>query len=54
LIVFENGVLRRAFEPKKGEVTGGLKILHNEGLHNLSSPDIVMFIISRRTRKPEG
>jgi hypothetical protein len=35
LRVFENRVLRRIFEPKRDEVTGGLRKLHNEVLHNL-------------------
>jgi hypothetical protein len=37
--VFENRVLRRIFGPKRDEVTGGWRELHNEELHNLySSP----------------
>jgi hypothetical protein len=35
LRVFENRVLRRIFEPKGGEVTGGWRQLHNEELHSL-------------------
>jgi hypothetical protein len=39
--VFENRVLRRIFEPKRDEVTGEWRKLHNEELHNLfSSSDI--------------
>jgi hypothetical protein len=39
LRVFENGVLRRLFGPKRDEVTRGWRKLHNEELHNLySSP----------------
>jgi hypothetical protein len=39
--VFENGVLRIIFGPKRYEVTGEWRKLHNEELHNLySSPDI--------------
>jgi hypothetical protein len=34
LRVFENRVLRRIFGPKRYEVTGGWRKLHNEGLHN--------------------
>jgi hypothetical protein len=42
LRVFENRVLRRIFGPKRGEVTGGWRKLHNEELHGLySSPSIV-------------
>jgi hypothetical protein len=37
--VFKNGVLRRLFGPKRDEVTGKWRKLHNEELHNLySSP----------------
>jgi hypothetical protein len=35
LRVFENSVLRRIFGEKRGVVTGGLRKLHNEELHNL-------------------
>jgi hypothetical protein len=39
LRVFENRVFRRIFGPKRDEVTGGWRKLHNEELHNLySSP----------------
>jgi hypothetical protein len=37
LRVFENKVLRRIFGPKREEVTGVWRKLHNEGLHNLYS-----------------
>jgi hypothetical protein len=48
--VFENRVLRRIFGPKRDEITGGWRKLHNEELHNLySSPDIRM-IKTRRMR----
>jgi hypothetical protein len=30
--VFENRVLRRIFGPKRDEVTGGWRILHNEAM----------------------
>jgi hypothetical protein len=51
LRVFENRVLRRIFGPKKDEVTGEWRKLHNEELHNLySSPDIVRQVKSRRMR----
>jgi hypothetical protein len=40
--VFENRVLRRIFGPKKDEVTGEWKKLHNEKLRDLySSPSII-------------
>jgi hypothetical protein len=49
--VFENRVLRRIFGPKRDEVTGGWRKLHNEELHNLySSPSIIRVIKSRRMR----
>jgi hypothetical protein len=46
--VFENRVLRRIFGPKKVEVTGEWRKLHNEELHDLySSPSIVRKVKSR-------
>jgi hypothetical protein len=51
LRVFENRVLRRIFGPKRDEVTGGWRKLHNEKLHDLySSPGIVKVIKARRMR----
>jgi hypothetical protein len=51
LRVFENMVLRRIFGPKRDEVTGGWRKLHNEELHGLySSPSIVRVIKARRMR----
>jgi hypothetical protein len=48
--VFENRVLRRIFGPKRDEVTGGWRKLHEE-LHGLySSPNIVTVIKARRMR----
>jgi hypothetical protein len=48
LRVFENRVLRRIFGPKRDDVTGEWRKLHNEERHNLySSPDIVRQIKSR-------
>jgi hypothetical protein len=38
--VFENRVLRRMFGPKRDEITGGCRKLHDENFHNLySSPN---------------
>jgi len=54
LRVFENRVLRRIFGPKKDEVTGELRKLHNDDLNDLySSPNIVRVIKSRRMRWAE-
>jgi hypothetical protein len=50
LRVFENGVLRRIFGPKKEEDESWRK-LHNDELHSLySSPNIVRAVKSRRMR----
>jgi hypothetical protein len=47
--VFENRVLRRIFGPKRDEVTGEWRKLHNEELHNLySSSDVIRQVKSRR------
>jgi hypothetical protein len=49
--VFENRVLRRIFGPKRDDVTGEWRKLHNEELHNLySSPNIIRIIKARRIR----
>jgi hypothetical protein len=49
LRVFENRVLRRIFGPKREEVAGGWRRLHNEELHNLyASLNIIRVIKSRR------
>jgi hypothetical protein len=49
--MFENSVLRRIFGPKRDEVTGEWRKLHNGDLHNLySSPDIIRQIKSRRMK----
>jgi hypothetical protein len=42
LRVSENRVLRRIFGPKREEVAGDWRRLHNEELHNLcASPNII-------------
>ena len=47
LRVFENMVLRRIFGPRRDEVTGEWRRLHNEELNDLcSSPNIVRVIKS--------
>jgi hypothetical protein len=44
-------VLRRIFGPKRDEVTGEWRKLHNEELYNLySSPNIIRTLKSRRMR----
>jgi len=50
LRVFENRVLRRAFRPKRDEVTGEWRKLHNELSDLYSLPNIVRVIKSRRMR----
>jgi hypothetical protein len=49
--VFDNRVLRRIFGPKRDEVTGSWRKLHNEELNNLySSPSIIRMIKTRRIK----
>jgi len=51
LRVFENSVLRKVFGPKRDEVTGEWRKLHNEELNDLYSlPNIVRVVKSRRMR----
>jgi len=51
LRVYENMVLGRIFGPRRDEVMGELRRLHNEELNDLySSPNIVRVIKSRRMR----
>jgi hypothetical protein len=47
LRMFENRVLKRIFGPKRDEVIGEWRKMHNEQLHKLySSPDIIRHIKS--------
>jgi hypothetical protein len=51
LRVFENRVLRRIFGPKRDEVTGEWRRLHNEELYAAYfSPNIIWVIKLRRLR----
>ena len=51
LRVFENRVLRRVFGPKRDEVTGEWRKLHNEELRDpYTLPNIVRMVESRRMR----
>jgi len=50
LRVFENMVLRRIFGPRRDEVMGEWRRLHNELSDLYSSPNIVQVIKSRRMR----
>jgi hypothetical protein len=48
LRVFENRVLRRIFEAKRGQIIGVRRELHNAQLHSLfASPNIIKRIKSR-------
>jgi hypothetical protein len=54
LRVFENKVLRRIFGPKRDEVTGDWRKLHNEELHDLYFPPSIVRVIKSRRRKWAG
>jgi hypothetical protein len=47
--VFDNRVLRRIFGPKRDEVTGDWRKLHNEELHNLYSLLYIITVMKSRT-----
>jgi hypothetical protein len=48
--VIENRVLRRIFGPKREEVAGSWRRLHNAELHNLYALPNIRVIKSRRMR----
>jgi hypothetical protein len=49
--VSENSLPRRIFGPKRDEVMGGLRKLHNKEFRNLySSPSVITIIKSRRMK----
>ena len=49
LRVFENRALRRIFGPKRNEVTGEWRKLHNEELNDLYSSHNIVRVIKSRT-----
>jgi hypothetical protein len=51
LRVFENRVLRRVFGPKRDEITGEWRKLHNDFNDLYSLPNIVRVVKSRRMRR---
>jgi hypothetical protein len=54
LKVYENRVLRRIFGPKRGEVAGGRRKLHNEELHGLYSLQSMTKVIKFRSKRWAG
>ena len=48
--MFENRVLRRIFGPKRDEITGEWRKLHNEELNDLYSLWNILLINSRKIR----
>jgi hypothetical protein len=48
LRVFENRMLRRVFVPKRDEVTGEWKKLHNEELNDLYSLSNIVRVVKSR------
>jgi hypothetical protein len=49
--VFENRVLRRIFGPKRDQVTGEWRKLHNEELHDLYSSSTIVRVMKSRSMK---
>jgi hypothetical protein len=54
LRMFENKVLKRIFGPKRDEVIGGRKKLHNKELHDLNTSLSVIRMIKSRTMRLAG
>jgi hypothetical protein len=52
--VFENRVLRRIFGPKRDEVTGKWRKLHNEELRDLYFPPSIFKIMKARKMRWAG
>jgi hypothetical protein len=52
--VFENRVLRRIFGPKRDEVTGEWRKLHNNELHDLYSSTSIIRIMKARWMRCVG
>jgi hypothetical protein len=52
--VFENRVLRGIFGPKRDEVTGEWRKLHNEELHDLYSSLNIVWVIKSRSMRWAG
>jgi hypothetical protein len=50
LRVFENRVLRRIFGPRRLEVKGGMRKLHNKEFHNMFPSPIIIIVINTRMR----
>jgi hypothetical protein len=54
LKVFKNRVLRRVFGPKRDEVTGEWRKLHNEELNDLYSLPIIVWVVKSRRMRGAG
>jgi hypothetical protein len=53
-VAFENRVLRRIFGPKRNEVTGEWRKLHNEELRDLCSSSTIVRVIKSRIMRWAG
>jgi hypothetical protein len=54
LRMFENRVLRKIFGPRRDEVTGELRKLHNEELKDLYSSPNIVWVIKLKIMRWEG